>query len=39
MDLAGRVPKEGESVRHGRLEFVVEKVLRRRILNVKIIKK
>jgi CBS domain containing-hemolysin-like protein len=38
MDLAGRVPKEGESVRHGHLEFVVEKVLRRRILNVKIIK-
>ncbi len=39
MDLAGRVPKEGESVRHGHLEFVVEKVLRRRILNVKVIKK
>jgi CBS domain containing-hemolysin-like protein len=39
MDLAGRVPKEGESVRHGHLELVVEKVLRRRILNVKIIKK
>jgi CBS domain containing-hemolysin-like protein len=39
MDLAGRVPKEGESVRYGHLEFVVEKVLRRRILNVKIIKK
>ncbi len=39
MDLAGRVPKEGESVRHKHLEFVVEKVLRRRILIVKIIKK
>jgi magnesium and cobalt exporter, CNNM family len=39
LDLAGRVPKEGESFRQGGLEFVVEKVLRRRILNVKIIKK
>jgi len=38
-ELSGRVPKEGESFRLANLEFTVEKILRRRILTVRIVKK
>lgn len=38
-ELAGRVPREGEAFQYGALEFIVEKVLRRRILAVRIVKK
>jgi putative hemolysin len=38
-ELSGRVPKERESFRLGNLEFTVEKILRRRILTVRIVKK